>query len=102
MYNKLACQSAIISLKENGYCQDFILFGEYLLWVQEKVFIPETDFSILECHQFGHPGDNDEDFVVFGIVALNESIKGILLNHYSYTTRSPFIIVKKLRELEFY
>jgi hypothetical protein len=78
---------AIIDLHQRGYCQDFILFGNNLLWVQEKIFIRNDDFYSLECHQFGHPDGQQEDLVILGIMAMGDNIRGILLNHYTYTSK---------------
>ena len=46
---------AIIDLHKKGYVEDFVLFGDDLLWIQEKYFISENNFSISECHRFSHP-----------------------------------------------
>jgi hypothetical protein len=96
----LCFADAIIDLHERGYCQDFVLFGNDLLWVQEKIFIHSNDFSILECHQFGHPDGQHEDLVILGIMAMGDNIKGILMNHYTYTSKMPEVIISKLHKLK--
>jgi hypothetical protein len=93
---------AIIDLHERGYCQDFVLFGNDLLWVQEKTFIRSNDFSILECHQFGHPGGQHEDLVILGILASVDNVRGILMNHYTYTSKIPKVIISKLSKMKSY
>ena len=99
MYKYSCYQDAIQSLKERGYVHDFILFDNDLMWMQNKIFIKSDDFSILECHRLNHPGGHIEDFVVLGILAISANIKGILLNHYSYTVNIPTVIVGKLNKM---
>jgi hypothetical protein len=95
-------KAAVIGLHEQGYCCDFVLFGDELLWIQEKIFIASNDFEICECYQFAHPNGNDEDLVVFGISLKQHDVKGILMNHYSYTSPVPVIITRKLDAMGFY
>jgi hypothetical protein len=98
--NHLHYADAIIDLHERGYCQDFVLFGNDLLWVQEKIFIRNNDFSILECHQFGHPDGQQEDLVILGVMATSDNVRGILMNHYTYTSKMPEAIISKLHKLK--
>ncbi len=93
---------AIIDLHKKGYVEDFVLFGDDLLWIQEKYFISENNFSISECHRFSHPYGKDEDLVIFGILVFCQNIKGILMNHYSFKSCIPEVITKKLNEMGFY
>lgn len=95
-------RKAIIDLHERGYREDFVLFGDNLLWIQEKSFIGEDNFSITECHRFSHPQGKNQDLVIFGIVVFCQDIKGILMNHYSYNSSYPEVITKKLNEMGFY
>jgi hypothetical protein len=92
----------VIDLHERGYCQDFVLFGNNLLWVQEKIFISSNDFSIIECHQFGHPVGQHEDLVILGVMATGDNVKGILMNHYKYTSKMPEVIISKLHMMKSY
>jgi hypothetical protein len=93
---------AIIDLHERGYCQDFVLFGNDLLWVQEKIFIGSNDFSILECHQFGHPGGQHEDRFILGVMTTGDNVRGILMHHYTYTSKIPEVILNKLHKMKSY
>jgi len=102
MNNYFTYRQAIIDLHERGFCQDFVLFGNDLLWIQKKDFIKSCDFSIVECHQFGHPAGRDEDLMVFAITIIVNNVKGILMNPYSYTPQMPTIITKKLVEMNFH
>ena len=81
---------------------DFILFGSDLLWVQQKLFILSDDFTILECHHMEHPGGNYEDLVVLGIQVISGNIRGLLFNHYSFTSPVPSVIITKLTKMKSY
>jgi len=101
--HKYSCyQDAINDLNERGYIHDFVLFDNAVLWIQKKIFIESDDFLITECHRLGHPNGRIEDLVVLGILAISANIKGVLLNHYSYTDRLPKIIISKLNKLKQY
>jgi hypothetical protein len=102
MHTYSSFHDAIIDLHRRGYVADFVLFGQELLWVQEKCFISENNFSITECHQFSHPYGKDEDLVIFGIQVSCQNIKGILMNHYSYHSGIPEVITKKQNEMGSY
>ena len=102
MYKYSCYQDAINNLNERGYLHDFVLFGNDLLWIQQKIFIGSDDFLILECHRLGHPDGHIEDLVVLGILAISVNVRGILLNHYSYTDSVPKIIISKLNKMKGY
>jgi len=91
---------AVIDLHAKGFTNDFQLFGNDLLWVQEGIFVRAGEFAILEYHEINVKKNRKREQVVFGIIAPYHNIKGILLNHYSsYTNRTPPVLVKKLNEL---
>ena len=92
-------QDAINDLNARGFTNDFVLFGNDLLWVQGKIFIRGNDFSVVEYHQIGHPDGKIEDLKVFGILAVSANIKGVLLNHYSYTSAIPAVLINKLTKM---
>ena len=101
--DKYSCyQEAITDLNGRGYKNDFVLFGSDLLWIQQKIFIQSNDFSILECHRLAHPSGQIEDLVVLGVLAISSNIKGILLNHYSYTSQIPVVIISKLNAMKLF
>ena len=102
MNNYANYQDAIIELNGKGYVEDFVLFGNELLWIQKKLFIGSEDFSIAECHRFGYPAGRVDDLVVFGITMLYQNVKGILMNHYTFSSRMPEIIIDKLKLISFY
>jgi|SRR5450432_2263327 hypothetical protein len=96
-------QEAIIDLHQRGFTSDFHLFGNDLLWIQEKIFVRAGEFSILESHRIDGTTKNGAGIVLFGILIFSYGVKGILINHYtSYTTQTPPVILKKLKESRLY
>ncbi|MEO8852650.1 MAG: hypothetical protein ABI359_02670 [Ginsengibacter sp.] len=93
---------AVIDLHERGFSEDFVLFGNDLLWVQEKSFVTPEDFSIIECHRVDFPKENMEELVIFGVMTFCRNIKGILMNHYSFSSSIPGVIIDKLKKMHFY
>ena len=90
---------AIIALHKRGFTCDFHLFGNDLLWIQEKIFVRAGEYSIVECHRFERSPERNTEIVIFGILTHTYHAKGILLNHYSnYTTKTPPVILEKLKE----
>ena len=87
-------------LHNNGFTQDFHLFGNDLFWIQEKIFIREHEFSITEYYEIIEPSDSLNELIVFGIFSSFYQVKGILVNHYKrYTDLTPAVIIRKLKEL---
>ena len=83
---------AIADLHKQGFTNDFRLFGNDLLWVQESLVIRVGEFAIARHQKI-------DDLIVFGIIALHHNIKGILLRHCNnYSDVSP-VLIKKLKEL---
>ena len=100
MINYLNKRQAIVAMHEDGFTNDFQLFGDKLLWVQEKIFIRSPDFTIVECHCFKNVPGKAADQIVFGIALRKYRVKGILINDYScYTLATPKIIQTKMHEL---
>lgn len=96
-------EDAISDLRQNGYSNDFQLFGNDLLWAQRQVFIRAANFSIMECHRFFSQEEHGKEIIVFGIIVPKYNVKGVLLNDYSsYTRSTPSVIVKKLEEMYLY
>jgi len=96
----LSKEATIAGMHERGYSSDFQLFGNDLLWIQEKKFIRPGEFTIMEYHRFPSQLKKAPDIIIFGVVAHHYGVKGILLNHYSsYTLKTPPVIVKKLNEM---
>jgi len=91
---------AIEDLHRRGFNNDFQLFGNDLLWVQEKIFIRMADFEIAEYHHLLLPQSTRTDSIVFGVISNHHHVKGILLNDYSaYILKTPSVIEKKINEL---
>ncbi|MEO5888853.1 MAG: hypothetical protein ABIQ31_01310 [Ferruginibacter sp.] len=96
----LSKSEAVIDMHIRGYCDDFELFGNDLLWIQEKIFIREKEFVIQECHYLHFENGLQKEVILFGVIAINYNVKGILMNHYStYTPDTPVLIVRKIRDL---
>jgi hypothetical protein len=102
MFNYSNYHQAIIDLHDRGFSEDFVLFGNDLLWIQEKTFVSDEDFSIQECYHFDFPEKNIDDLVIFGIITVCRNIKGILMNHYTYSSAIPAVIIHKLKKMGFY
>ena len=69
---------AVTDMHERGYTSDFQLFGNDLLWVQEKTFIRMGLFAIIEYHRFWNPAAQDTDLVLLGVISTYHNIRGIL------------------------
>ena len=96
----LSGADAVSDLHKKGYTNDFQLFGNDLLWIQEKIIIRAGEFSIVECHKIINPQMNMDRLIIFGIYAPWHNIKGLLVNHYkSDAYATPPVIKKKLNEL---
>ena len=72
---------AIYDLHRKGFSNDFQLFGNDLLLVQENVSIRAGEFAILEYHKISGSKYDKNEFIVFGIIALYHNEKGILIIH---------------------
>lgn len=100
MDNYLYYHDAIREFQQKGYNEDFVLFGNDLFWIQQKIFINESNYNVQECLQLGHPLGNDQDLVIVAIT-IPERAKGILMNHYSFSREMPAVIFNKLKKLSF-
>ena len=76
----------IIDLHERGFCNDFEIQEEKLFWIQEKVFIAHSDYSIVECYQFGYNRSKEAGTVILGVLIISQNVKGIIINHYPVTS----------------
>ena len=83
---------AIVDLHNRGFTNDFQLFGNDLLLVQESLVTRVGEFAI-EWYQ------KIDGLIICGIFALHHNIKGILLRHCkNFSDVSP-VLIKKLKEL---
>jgi hypothetical protein len=93
---------AVIDLHERGFSEDFKLVSNDLLWVQEKKIIPAGDFSIREYHHFYDDISKRTGIIIFGVEALYQNIKGILINHYQGFASATYpSMKKKLKEVAY-
>ena len=96
----LSAADAVSDLHQKGYTNDFQLFGNDLLWVQENIFIRIGEFTIAECHKIINLENNIDQTIIFGINSPWYNVKGILINHYkNHEFNAPPVIKKKLNEM---
>ena len=97
MKNYKTPSEAVIDLQERGYCHDFQLKGNDLLWLQEKVLVRVGDFQIVEYHHFLSCKNKATTISVYGILAISQSAMGILIRHNTrYNAHASPIIRKKM------
>jgi hypothetical protein len=90
---------AIIDLHERGFTEDFELFGNDLLWIQEKIFFRPKQFSIMEAHRF--LSSSGKELVIFAIRANGGFPRGILIYHFKdYTDKLPPAINQKMIQMD--
>ena len=93
-------QDAVFGLHKQGYINDFHLFGNDLLWTQQKIFIRVANFSIIEYHRFLKPDKPGREIIVFAVALKQYNVKGIMMNDYpSYTPGTPAVIVGKIKKM---
>ena len=83
MGNYTTKTEAIIALQERGYDQDFILKDEYLFYVQQSELMKPDDFEITEAYRFEGHRRSCDNYVIYGVRAIDNDIKGILMTPYS-------------------
>lgn len=83
MGNYTTKAEAIIYLQERGYDQDFVLNGEYFFYVQQGKLMKPDDFEIIEAYRVEGQPRLCDNYVIYGISAVNNDIKGILTTPYS-------------------
>lgn len=89
---------AVIDLHERGFTEDFQLLGTNLLWIQQKIFLRQKDFSIVECHSFIE--SMGKETIIFGVIARGLVASGILINQYkSYTDKKSVAVHSKLKKM---
>jgi hypothetical protein len=99
MKKTLSAHKVIIDLHERGYCEDFSMNGNDLVWLQERKVVLAGSFRILEYYRFFNEKMNDT-FIIFGIAAIYKNIKGILTCRCSNSCLLvPPVIIKKLSEM---
>jgi hypothetical protein len=87
--------TAVIDLHEKGYVEDFVVSGKYLFWVQEKVYIKATEFSIVKCLRFNNPDKKNKVLLIMGVIATTENVKGIVINYYNAASQIPAAIAAR-------
>jgi hypothetical protein len=71
--------AAITGLHESGFTEDFVLSGNKILWVQQKILLLQEDIQFLEYHCFDSASGNK--MIIFGLITKCSYSKGILIVH---------------------
>jgi hypothetical protein len=74
-------QQAITDLHHRGFVYDFQFDGKNIIWVQEKLSIPEGNYAVIQRHDFTGPGHGEPGLSILAIAAFDHSVKGILMDH---------------------
>lgn len=87
-------------MNNNGFTNDFQLFGNDLLWVQASRVIKVGDFAIVEYYKIDEAVGDFDKCIILGIFALRHNIKGILLCRFkTFSQDLPPVLHKKIKEL---
>jgi hypothetical protein len=73
---------AVVGLHQKGFVHDFQFDGTDLLWVQEKISIERDSFRMLEVYVFSDKGNEESVSAIYGVLAMEHNIRGILIDHY--------------------
>ncbi|MES2328719.1 MAG: hypothetical protein V4539_03885 [Bacteroidota bacterium] len=73
---------AIDGLHQKGFIYDFQFDGIDLLWVQGKLSVKAGNFMMLEAHEFTDEGKEETAFAIYGVLAIEHNLKGILIDHF--------------------
>jgi hypothetical protein len=74
--------NAIVDLQTRGFSFDFSLVGNKLLCAQQKFFLRDEEFDILEMHHFQMEDHGRRETVIYGIESPQHGIRGIMLIHH--------------------
>jgi hypothetical protein len=89
---------AIYELHKIGYTHDFQMSGNDLLWIQGKILVRAEDLVINEYHEFIDHSRKGASIIVFGVVAPDHNIKGILIRHHTMNSlKTTPVILNKIR-----
>ncbi|MEO6549538.1 MAG: hypothetical protein ABIN94_16165 [Ferruginibacter sp.] len=92
--------NTIVDLQSRGFYYDFCFVNDRLFCSQQKHFLNEDEFNILEIHRFPLYDKLMQETVIYGIESSQYLMKGILLNSFNSgpTLALPSVIVKKARK----
>ena len=97
--DNLAIINTIVDLQSRGFYYDFCFVNDRLFCAQQKHFLNEDEFNILEMYRFPHDDKLRQATVIYGIESLQYSMKGILLNSLKGNSVAiPPVIIKKFRK----
>ena len=89
----------IVDMHKKGFCDDFLLFGCDLLWVQEGIFIRSGDYNLIVCYEVFKSNRTNPGIILFGVEVISFNVKGILIYHNINESYAPPSIMQKLEEL---
>ena len=101
--DNIAIINTIVDLQSRGFYNDFCFVHDRLFCAQQKQFLSEDEFTILEMYRFPCYDKKMQETVVYGIEAAQYFMKGILLNSFSgAVTVMPPAIMKKICKFRTY
>ena len=89
----------IVDMHKKGFCDDFLLFGCDLLWVQEGIIIRSGDYNLIVCYEVLKSNRANPGIILCGVEVISFNVKGILIYHNINESYAPPAIMQKLEEL---
>lgn len=87
--DNLSIVNTIIDLQSRGFYYDFCFVNDKIFCAQQKQFLNEDEFNILEMYRFPCYDKMMHETVIYGIESSKYAMKGILLNSF----RAPSVAV---------
>lgn len=95
--DNLSIVNTIVDLQSRGFNYDFCFVNDKLFCAQQKQFLSEDEFNILEMYRFPCYDKLMHETVIYGLESLQYVMKGILLNSFrGSAVPLPPIIIKKV------
>jgi hypothetical protein len=99
----LSIIDTIVDLQSRGFYYDFCFVNDRLFCAQQKQFLNEDEFNILEMYRFPCYDKMMQETVIYGIESSQYFMKGILLNSFKgAVTVTPPAIIKKICKFRTY
>ncbi|MEO6550228.1 MAG: hypothetical protein ABIN94_19650 [Ferruginibacter sp.] len=77
--DNLAIINTVVDLQSRGFYYDFCFVNDRLFCAQQKHFLNEDEFNILEMYRFPQDDKLWQETVIYGIECSQYFMKGILL-----------------------
>ncbi|MEP7110648.1 MAG: hypothetical protein ABI760_21830 [Ferruginibacter sp.] len=95
--DNLSIVNTIVDLQSRGFYYDFCFVNDKIFCAQQKQFLSEDEFNILEMYRFPCYDTLMHETVIYGIESSQYVMKGILLNSFrGHVVTVPPIIVTKV------